>query len=525
MKLAVKIQFVLILSLQIVQSGTPVKVTFQANAYGVPDTLNVFSTVQIRGNLSPFTWDYTTAGKMKNAGGEYWKLTIQLNSKDTLYYNYFTNAKAAITASDSGWEADISDWGNGKRRLIVGDKDTTLPLEFINGFKNPAGQWGKPFVSDKEDTVVCFLRVNMWGYEYFDSSKHKVGVRGSFAVSNWGTSLIMQPQQPHANVNSRQDKKSKFYIAPIYWKKSYLDSLDKEKTMRYKFVIHIKNAPNNEDWSAMVDNPDYTAEFVMPKKDTIPQWITPKGPIIHHSDTLVLSNYLVSMSNIIKQRKFLITDSLCIDFGAVFFGQGKRIKKMQIVDSSGIFGVKDTLILNYTTPLPTDIPGPYPMYFSYRYVIVKNGISYYESFVDTFTYPKGTIPYRRYTFSWGKYFVSVFKYDTLSNPSMNQMPVWTNIPSNVTVDTDVPLSFSLSQNYPNPFNPSTMINYQLPTSNLVTLKVFDIVGREVVTLVNEQLEAGSYQTSFNAQGLSSGLYFYQLRAGNYSEVKKMILLK
>ncbi len=89
----------------------------------------------------------------------------------------------------------------------------------------------------------------------------------------------------------------------------------------------------------------------------------------------------------------------------------------------------------------------------------------------------------------------------------------------------IPENYSLSQNYPNPFNPSTMINYQLPTNNLVTLKVFDIIGREVATLVNERQEAGTYQTLFNAQGLSSGLYFYQLRAGNYSEVKKMLLMK
>ncbi len=89
----------------------------------------------------------------------------------------------------------------------------------------------------------------------------------------------------------------------------------------------------------------------------------------------------------------------------------------------------------------------------------------------------------------------------------------------------IPENYSLAQNYPNPFNPSTMINYQLPMNSLVTVKVFDVVGREVATLVNERQEAGTYQTSFNAQGLSSGLYFYQLRAGNYSEVKKMLLLR
>jgi hypothetical protein len=92
------------------------------------------------------------------------------------------------------------------------------------------------------------------------------------------------------------------------------------------------------------------------------------------------------------------------------------------------------------------------------------------------------------------------------------------------------LSFSLSQNYPNPFNPSTTINYtiasgQLAGNNLVTLKIYDILGREVKTLVNEKQSAGSYSVSFNADKLASGIYFYTLRAGNFVQTKKMILLK
>jgi hypothetical protein len=87
------------------------------------------------------------------------------------------------------------------------------------------------------------------------------------------------------------------------------------------------------------------------------------------------------------------------------------------------------------------------------------------------------------------------------------------------------MDYSLSQNYPNPFNPSTVISYQLPVISSVTLKVYDILGREVATLVNEEKPAGSYEVQFDASGLTSGIYFYQLNAGQYSETKKMILLK
>ncbi len=89
----------------------------------------------------------------------------------------------------------------------------------------------------------------------------------------------------------------------------------------------------------------------------------------------------------------------------------------------------------------------------------------------------------------------------------------------------VPGIFSLEQNYPNPFNPSTTINYQVPVNGLVTLKVFNVVGQEVATLVNEVQQASGYQASFDASKLSSGIYFYTLRAGNFVQTKKMMLLK
>ncbi|MCF6270668.1 MAG: exo-alpha-sialidase [Melioribacteraceae bacterium] len=99
----------------------------------------------------------------------------------------------------------------------------------------------------------------------------------------------------------------------------------------------------------------------------------------------------------------------------------------------------------------------------------------------------------------------------------------------------LPTEYSLSQNYPNPFNPSTTIKYTIPSvqtpllggvgGGLVTLKVYDILGREVATLVNKQQKAGNYEVSFDASNLTSGVYFYRLHAGSFVESKKMILLK
>jgi hypothetical protein len=86
-------------------------------------------------------------------------------------------------------------------------------------------------------------------------------------------------------------------------------------------------------------------------------------------------------------------------------------------------------------------------------------------------------------------------------------------------------SYNLGQNYPNPFNPSTEISYNLPEPRYVTLKVYNVLGREIKTLVDEKKPAGTYRIDFNVAGLGSGVYFYQLKAGNFIEKKKMIFIK
>ena len=88
-----------------------------------------------------------------------------------------------------------------------------------------------------------------------------------------------------------------------------------------------------------------------------------------------------------------------------------------------------------------------------------------------------------------------------------------------------PEQFNLYQNYPNPFNPSTKISWQSPVSSRQTLKIFDVLGREVATLIDEEKQAGTYEITWNAANLPSGVYFYQLKAGSYTATKKLLLLK
>ena len=135
-----------------------------------------------------------------------------------------------------------------------------------------------------------------------------------------------------------------------------------------------------------------------------------------------------------------------------------------------------------------------------------------------------------------------FKYDSTGNSSVqlrvrvrdnqNKWSIWSNPinikinnQSNISSNTDFPISYDLSQNFPNPFNPSTTIRYAIPNAVLVTLKVYDVLGNEIATLVNEEKSSGSYEVSFSGSGLSSGIYFYTINAGSFGETKKMILLK
>jgi hypothetical protein len=90
---------------------------------------------------------------------------------------------------------------------------------------------------------------------------------------------------------------------------------------------------------------------------------------------------------------------------------------------------------------------------------------------------------------------------------------------------EIPTEFSLSQNYPNPFNPSTNIKYQIANNSFVKLIVYDILGKELIKLVNEKLNAGVYKVTFDGSSLNSGIYFYKLQTDNFSEIKKMVLIK
>lgn len=118
--------------------------------------------------------------------------------------------------------------------------------------------------------------------------------------------------------------------------------------------------------------------------------------------------------------------------------------------------------------------------------------------------------------------VKANKTDTLIFTINDQTESWRK---EILIGYELPKEFKLEQNYPNPFNPETKISYQLPVASKITLKIFDILGCEVITLVDEVQEAGYYEKIFSGKYLASGLYIYRLTGENINLVKKMILMK
>ena len=113
-------------------------------------------------------------------------------------------------------------------------------------------------------------------------------------------------------------------------------------------------------------------------------------------------------------------------------------------------------------------------------------------------------------------------YYRLKQLDFNGSHTYSNI---IKVDLNPPAKFVLRQNYPNPFNPSTKIRYQLPNESKVVIKIYDILGAELITLLNEEKKPGVYEIELNTQSLPSGIYIYRIIAGDFVETKKMVLMK
>jgi hypothetical protein len=372
----------------LLQKQSGVKVTFLANTAGVPDTLKTNSYVQIRGEVKLgsdvipiLAWGMSSPAKMANAGGDNWKYTLVLPIGATLQYKFFTNAATSLTSATEhqGWEGNLAD-ASTNRVLTVGSNDTTLPLQYVNGFKWGMGQYELPFTTN-DSTFVMYVRINMQGWgEGFNPVAHKVGIRGSNTTDwgqtgelGWGSTTILTKENPHVNGGSRQYNADFFYNTAIHVPKKYAGG-----AAEYKNVIHLLTAPNNEDWGLMVSNPGPQWHVTLPPTgDTTVYWHwyadVPYKPSFG-KDTVTVT-FRLDMDKAITELGFAHGDTL-----QVRTGYGQTAKQVDTIGMAreGLFGTK------YVGS--KQIPGvTKKAILNYQIYRVKNGVEYREIFYD-FTY-------------------------------------------------------------------------------------------------------------------------------------------
>ena len=201
---------------------------------------------------------------------------------------------------------------------------------------------------------------------------------------------------------------------------------------------------------------------------------------------------------------------------------GDALNRMYSEDISGSYRLPNgnTLICSGTTGLFLEVTSAGEIVWKYICPVAAFGPMYQGSTIP----PDATHA--------GEYMNSVFRiyrypkdYAAFSGRTLTPGSTVEKYTTGVEGESYLPSCFIVNQNYPNPFNPSTTISYQLPQDRVVSLKIYDVLGKEIATLVHEKQFAGKYEVTWDASGVASGVYFYRLEAGNFISTKKLVLLR
>ncbi len=320
----------LILSLMMIVSvSADVNVTFRANTAFVPDTLNANSTVQMRGELPSLTWDNTSPVLFTNVGGDYWEATVSFPDGTTGGYKFFTNSlPAPADAAWGGWEGDPN------RSLDLSaftGTDTTLPLQYVNGYFNGAPQYDVP-LDTEESTIAVHIRVNMQGWEDFNDETIWVGARGGIGDLDWGSTMWLTQESPHANGGSQQYNSDNFYSTDVH-----VPFANANGEMSFKFVAHNAGAEATEDWGSMAYNPNTQYTFNLSGNDTTIYWVwfdnlEPAG--FSGADTTDLT-FKADFTTTINENGYEVGDSVIVRYG--YFGSALEVAAAGLT-KEGLFG-------------------------------------------------------------------------------------------------------------------------------------------------------------------------------------------
>jgi hypothetical protein len=430
--------------------------------------------------------------------------SMSSGSTRNLKFAYGTSA----TALDA-WEDDPN------RTYFVPEKDTSVFFDYWNRV-NPNVPTGNGKINFTLDMSVMIKS------GIFNPTKDSVIISGGF--NGWTTN------DPTQMLTQNPINDSSYFISHTFTTEPY-------GTKPYKFDVLKRNATGIDTiWKDGYERPVFwgggnrMALFQgEANRDTTdyydgvhPDWFIPSG-------TNLVVNFTVDMTDAMDPIKqaipfvpaqdtlWWLSEEPAFARTQGWYRDNGHIKKVKMTNTtgnlySGTLAVKD----------------PAFNAFEYRYEWQKG------SDASWVTEPAGFDAYAYRVRYAGQDVASHFP----QNPWNMPKDTWTN--NNVKTDREKdpytsltgiktenfnPVSYSLSQNYPNPFNPSTTIKFTIQNPGLVTLKIYNLLGQEVATLVNQELKTGSYSYSFDASRLSSGVYFYNINAGSFISTKKMLLLK
>ncbi|MFH0992665.1 MAG: T9SS type A sorting domain-containing protein, partial [bacterium] len=343
-------------------------VRFRVNTATVPDTLRPISYVQVRGGSAPLTWGMSSPVKLTNIGGDYWegsaKFVATLGS--SIEYKFYTNRKPTLLADDEhqGWENDLT---SGNRILVLNtlplNKDTTLPVQYVNGSPSKQDQYWKPYVPSNDSIAVMF-RVNMQSNEGFNVGTQVMGLRGSLAPLAWDRTIFLKQETQHGNGGSQQYNGTQFWSTVVKFSKNSVAG-----TVYYKFVIHAKvdanNPTSNPTWEDGIlrtgpdiepgggSNPARIFEFRPTMPDTTLYWKFWANRYLAGftgSDTVIVT-FNANMLRAITENGFVLDDMLEVRSGYGGSAKEVRVKRMNPQGLTTTYRAVDTVITKLNTPL------------------------------------------------------------------------------------------------------------------------------------------------------------------------------
>ena len=498
-----------------------------------PVTFNVDMSVIAQSTFDPSTQHVYVAGNFTNWGTDAIEMTNDNPGVDTIY-SVTVDVDSVLSGdlliykfiygsdpSSGSWEYPEKgdDWFGNDHNRIIG---------VVDGSNSVSWYWNN---DDGSEPVVTgdgniYFDVDMSVAEelgVFNPDKDSVQIRGDF--NGWNAS-----DPPRSLLNQDAADPDHWYL-DVSFTNYILNSLH-----RYKFFNTDTNYTNTgwEVYLGPTDNGDRNRVVTFEGSDTQtqplayfegihPDWVIPSGTTVECTFSVDMTNATIADTQGTKAVFNPATDTVYwVPRNPLFYAVHGLVwtaasgfvpaRILELTDPDQDMVYTGTLTLN----------GPDFNGFLYNYGFTSGGTLVQEGKQGDIT--QGDARVRFIGQTGARMFVSPWNmpqdvWDNNPGPE-EEGPVLSvrDLPGN-------PIKYSLSQNYPNPFNPTTMIRFSIPEAGQVTLKVYNLLGEEVATLVNKEMKSGSYEVDFKGANYSSGIYLYTITANNYTATKKMILLK